>query len=102
MRLDFSAAVAAILLGSTANAATIKIVVGKNSTGGTAFAFSPNSTTAAIGDELQFHFYPKNHDVVQGPFSAPCSTNASTSGFYSGFMPTTSGEAVCGAHTFSQ
>ncbi|TVY88760.1 hypothetical protein LAWI1_G007640 [Lachnellula willkommii] len=27
--------------------------------------FSPNSTTAAIGDTIEFHFYPEKHSVAQ-------------------------------------
>lgn len=49
--------------------------------------FYPESVTADVGDLLQFHFYPKNHSVVQGSFSSPCQPLAG--GVYSGFMPVT-------------
>jgi plastocyanin len=51
--------------------------------GSPGFVYSPNSTTAAKGDTVVFHFYPGNHDVVQGDYNKPCSTSG---GFYSGFI----------------
>jgi plastocyanin len=68
---------------TTATAATHDILVGNSG-----LAFSPNSTTAAKGDTVVFHFYPGNHDVVQGDFNSPCSTSG---GFYSGFVDSGSG-----------
>lgn len=55
--------------------------------------FTPNTTMAAIGDTLQFHFYTGagSHSVVEGMFSSPClpATNA----FFSGYIPgSTTGE----------
>jgi len=55
--------------------------------------FTPSTTTAAIGDTLQFHFYTGagSHSVVEGMFSSPCvpTTNA----FFSGYIPgSTKGE----------
>ena len=55
--------------------------------------FKPESVTADIGDLLQFHFYPKNHSVVQGSFSTPCQPLAG--GVYSGFEVVEAGEGVC-------
>ncbi|TVY33116.1 Extracellular serine-rich protein [Lachnellula subtilissima] len=34
--------------------------------------FSPNTTTAAIGDTIEFHFYPPQHSVAQSSFDSPC------------------------------
>ena len=68
-------------------AKTISIGVGQ---GG--LVFEPESVTADIGDLLQFHFYPKNHSVVQGSFSSPC--QPLTPGVYSGFLPEETGEGV--------
>lgn len=76
------------LLGliAAAAAATHDILVGN---GG--LAYSPNSTAAAQGDTVVFHFYPGGHNVVQSDFNTPCST---TGGFYSGFIDSQSGAAA--------
>ncbi|KAL8785619.1 MAG: hypothetical protein Q9213_003273 [Squamulea squamosa] len=53
--------------------------------------FEPNNLQVPPGDMVQFHFYPKNHSVVQSTFDQPCepinNNNASVPGFFSGFMP---------------
>jgi hypothetical protein len=86
MRADFS--IASILaLASSAAAATIRVDVGA-----AGLVFSPNVTTAQSGDVLEFHFYPRLHNVVQGDPSKPC--QPLSGGFYSGFVPSSSGEAV--------
>jgi plastocyanin len=65
-----------------ASAKTITIVGGM---GGP--KFSPNSTTADVGDTLEFHFIGTPHTVVQGDFNTPCHLGSSNStGFYSGPM----------------
>lgn len=53
--------------------------------------YNPNNTVAAAGDTVEFYYYPKNHSVVQGSFDSPC---MSSQGFYSGYIPSTAGEAV--------
>jgi plastocyanin len=79
------------LLGSLALvglavAATHDIFVGKEG-----LSFSPDTTTAAVGDSLVFHFYP-GHTVAQGSFDSPC--NPQSGGFFSGSISaTSSGEA---------
>ncbi len=77
-----------IAMAMSATAATVRIDVGQSG-----LTFSPNSATAAKGDIIEFHFHPINHSVVMGDFSNPCKP-AQTGGFYSGFMPTSSGENV--------
>ena len=57
-----------------------------------ALTFSPNTTTAAAGDTVTFHFYPQKHSVVQAAFASPCEPLAG--GFFSGFVPTSSGESM--------
>jgi plastocyanin len=84
---NFNLLASAALL-SLAGAVTHIVDVGKNG-----LAFTPNSTAAAVGDIVEFHFFPKAHSVVQTGFAAPCQFNL-PNGFFSGFMPTTSGEAV--------
>lgn len=55
--------------------------------------FEPSNITAAVGDILEFHFGPNNHSVVMGDQAKPCQP-AATGGFYSGFLPASSGENV--------
>ncbi|KAH9214833.1 Cupredoxin, partial [Leptodontidium sp. 2 PMI_412] len=55
--------------------------------------FNPDTATAAIGDTVEFHFYPKNHSVTQGDFDSPCGTGSLTNGFFSGYVPSASEEA---------
>jgi plastocyanin len=78
-------------LASLASASqTFRVDVGNG-----ALKFSPNNTVANIGDIVEFHFFPKNHTVTQGSFKTPCAVGSVPGGaFFSGFMPTTSGEAV--------
>lgn len=59
-------------LALQAAATTIRIDVGKNG-----LVFSPNSTNAAIGDVLEFHFYARNHSVVQGRYDQPVRLSSS-------------------------
>ena len=53
--------------------------------------FSPNSVTAAKGDQLEFHFYPQAHSVAQSTFDKPCV--ATENGIWSNFIPAPDGEA---------
>lgn len=59
--------------------------------GESGLTFSPNSLNASKGDTVTFHFYPQSHSVVQATFAAPC--QPMSSGFFSGFVPTSSGVA---------
>ncbi|KAK1476324.1 hypothetical protein CTAM01_15514 [Colletotrichum tamarilloi] len=55
--------------------------------------FEPNSITAAVGEVVEFHFYPRAHSVAQSAFDSPCQplTNGSTTGFFSGPVQVASG-----------
>jgi len=55
------------------------------------FQFSPNSIVAAMGDTVEFHFYPPLHSVAQSTFDAPCVPSGPTA-FFSGPMTTASGQ----------
>ncbi|KAL7815221.1 Cupredoxin [Trichoderma gracile] len=92
MRATALAAAAIIALASHAGAETIKIDVGPNGQ----FAFQPNNIKAKVGDVLSFNFHPLNHSVVMGDFANPCAP-AKTGGFFSGFVPVSSG---VGSQTF--
>jgi len=48
-------------------------------------AFSPEAISAQPGDQVVFHFNPKNHTATQSSFANPCGLKAG--GFDSGFEP---------------
>jgi len=75
-----STAFATILLLGTSAAKTIVIDVGKQG-----LTFSPESSTADVGDTLEFHFFNTFHTAVQGDFDTPCQEGSlSDTGFNSG------------------
>lgn len=47
--------------------------------------FEPEAIGAAVGDQVVFHFWPKNHSVVQTSFASPC--GAKDGGVNTGFHP---------------
>jgi plastocyanin len=55
------------------------------STNGTSLTFTPEAISANPGDQVVFHFNPKNHSVTQSSFASPCGFKEG--GFDSGFMP---------------
>ncbi|KXJ85888.1 Cupredoxin, partial [Microdochium bolleyi] len=69
-----------------AAAKTITIQVGPS------LSYSPESTTAAVGDTIDFVFKGRTHDVVQGAFDRPCQA-VNQGGFYSGFFQDASSSA---------
>ncbi|OLN87592.1 putative GPI-anchored cupredoxin-like protein 2 [Colletotrichum chlorophyti] len=61
--------------------------------------FSPNDIKAAVGDVVEFHFYPRAHSVAQSSFDSPCQPlNGTTAGFFSGPVAVSSG---VGAEVFT-
>ncbi|KAI5858330.1 hypothetical protein BZA05DRAFT_313788, partial [Tricharina praecox] len=57
-----------------------------------ALRFTPEDTTADVGDMVQFQFYPLNHSVAEATFDKPCvpatdDTSALGNAFWSGFHP---------------
>ncbi|KAF6828254.1 extracellular serine-rich protein [Colletotrichum plurivorum] len=62
--------------------------------------FSPNDIKAAVGDVVEFHFYPRAHSVAQSSFDKPCEplSNGTTTGFFSGPVAVSSG---VGAEVFT-
>lgn len=76
--LSSNALLAAIVASVAAK--TIEIDVGE---GG--LVFSPDSTTADVGDTIEFHFFASFHTAVQGDFNTPCQRGSlESSGFNSG------------------
>lgn len=71
-----------LLLASGASAAIHDVQVG-DANGNT--VFNPEAIFADAGDQVVFHFQPKNHSVVQTSFAGPCSPK--DGGFNSGFNP---------------
>jgi plastocyanin len=73
-----------LALAATVSCATVTIDVGEDGS----LKFEPDSSTAAVGDTLQFHFYSGSgpHSVVHGDFANPClpSPNAFFSGYLDG------------------
>lgn len=55
--------------------------------GQTALTFSPWNVTAAVGDKIEFHFYPTTHSVAQAAFDKPCEPSSDTA-FFSGGVTT--------------
>ncbi|KAM0271913.1 hypothetical protein ACHAQH_008915 [Verticillium albo-atrum] len=54
--------------------------------------FEPAEVTAAVGDVVEFHFWPMAHSVAQSSFDAPCQP-LNTTGFFSGPVQVASGMA---------
>ncbi|KAF9881412.1 hypothetical protein CkaCkLH20_00558 [Colletotrichum karsti] len=77
---------------SSSSASNVHIV--KVGDGG--LTFSPSDIKAAVGDMVEFHFYPKAHSVAQSSFDKPCEplTNGTATGFFSGPVPVSSGEGT--------
>lgn len=84
----YSQIILGALFAPMALAATMDIDVGEKG-----FVFDPDTVTAAVGDVLNFHFYPGDHSVASSDFANPCSP-AAQNPVWSGFInPSGSGEA---------
>ncbi|KAH7144589.1 Cupredoxin [Dactylonectria estremocensis] len=79
--------IALSVLASTAAAAVHIVEAGEDG-----LKFNPESTKAAVGDTIEFHFYPTGHSVAQSSFEEPCKPLNSTS-FYSGPINVSSGQS---------
>ncbi|KAF7552966.1 hypothetical protein G7046_g7253 [Stylonectria norvegica] len=84
---SFKTIFALITLACLANAKTIKITAGSDN------KFDPDSIDAEKGDVLEFHFEPQNHSVVAGDYQYPCSPVDLGTGFFSGFVDSSDGDA---------
>ena len=85
---DSSSASAAPSATTSANPNIHTVSVGQ---GG--FIFTPNTTVASVGQQVEFQFFPPNHTVTQSSFENPCQPLNSTS-FFSGFMVTQDSPSV--------
>jgi len=66
---------------SSAFAAIIDVTVGMDGK----LSFNPEAIFAQVGDQVVYHFYPKNHTVTQSSFASPCGPK--DGGIDSGFQP---------------
>ncbi|KAI1862981.1 hypothetical protein JX265_009027 [Neoarthrinium moseri] len=80
-------------IGILALAGAVAAEVHKIEVGGSGgLVFNPNNVRAAQGDIIEYHFYAKNHSVVQSDYDTPCQL-AKSNGFYSGYFPVSDGES---------
>ncbi|KAF7303311.1 hypothetical protein MKEN_01295200 [Mycena kentingensis (nom. inval.)] len=63
------------------------------------FVFVPEALSGAIGDQVVFHFNPKNHSVVQSAFDNPCGPKEG--GARSEFFPVAANSSVDSRPTFT-
>ncbi|KAJ7619161.1 hypothetical protein DFH06DRAFT_1342027 [Mycena polygramma] len=61
--------------------------------------FVPEALSAAVGDQVVFHFNPKNHSVTQSAFDSPCGKKEG--GFASGFQFVEANSSVDSRPTFA-
>ncbi|KAF7339357.1 hypothetical protein MSAN_02149600 [Mycena sanguinolenta] len=61
--------------------------------------FSPTAVSANVGDQVVFHFNPKNHSVFQSSFADPCGLK--DGGFASPFFPVAANSSVDTRPTYS-
>jgi plastocyanin len=76
----------ALLLRLAASQTVHNVNVGQSG-----LSFSPNSISAAVGDIVQFTFFPGGHSATQGAFDTPCNPGSVSNGFFSGFVDPSSG-----------
>lgn len=84
------------VLASTVSAKVIDIQVGGD---GGATIFTPEAVFADPGDQVVYHFNPKNHTVTQSSFAGPCTPKEG--GFDSGFHPVGTDVATADRPTFT-
>ncbi|KAJ9131292.1 hypothetical protein NKR23_g11770 [Pleurostoma richardsiae] len=88
-----AAAVAQATAQSSSPSTTRASVTHTINVGAGGFNFDPESTSAAIGDVIEWQFFPSNHSVVRADFGYPCIpyeyVDPQGSGFFSGFRTVT-------------
>lgn len=80
-----------LALMAAAGSAVAKIIVIDAGMGG--FVYSPDTSTANVGDVLEFHFFGNFHTAVQGDFANPC--QRASGGFNSGSINNKPDGSVC-------
>lgn len=66
---------------------------------GGALVYVPEAIFAEVGDQVVFHFNPKNHTVTQSSFADPCGLKEG--GFDSGFIPVAANTSVEALPTYT-
>ncbi|MCJ1361962.1 hypothetical protein MMC16_001063 [Acarospora aff. strigata] len=98
-----SAPVSAAASESSPAAGMVSVQVVKVSNKNGSLTFAPNDIKATPGSMVQFHFYPKNHSVVQSTFDQPCqpinNIMPNVTGMFSGFMPVAAGASEMPVYT---
>jgi plastocyanin len=61
--------------------------------------YTPEAIAAQPGDQVVFHFNPKNHTVTQSSFASPCGPKAG--GIASGFMPVAANQTTLPTYTIT-
>jgi len=84
------------VLASAISAKIIDIQVSDNNA---TLAFTPEAIAADPGDQVVYHFNPKNHTVTQSSFAGPCSLK--DGGFDSGFQPVGTDVAMADRPTYT-
>ncbi|BFZ63247.1 hypothetical protein YB2330_004367 [Saitoella coloradoensis] len=82
---------------ASSSAMTHVVEVGKDG-----LTFNPPQLQAAVGDMVQFQFWPKNHSVAQATFANPCAPIPASAGvaqFWSGFMPVSNSSSSIPTYT---
>jgi len=105
--MKFSTASAIAVIGAVVpafvSAADLTVIVGASEDGTAGLVFTPQVTTAAVGDTVNFQFRGGNHTVTQSSFAAPCSwqfnTALNANGFNSGFVPFTAASGEVGVYS---
>lgn len=85
-----------LVLASAISAKVIDIQVSDDNA---SLVFTPEAVFADPGDQVVYHFNPKNHTVTQSSFAGPCSPKAG--GFDSGFQPVGTDVATANRPTFT-
>jgi len=85
-----------LVLASTISAKVIDIQVSDDKA---SLVFTPEAIAAEAGDQVVYHFNPKNHTVTQSSFAGPCTPKEG--GFDSGFKPVGIDVATADRPTFT-
>jgi len=87
-----------LVLASVISAKVIDVQV-SDPEGTASLKFIPEAIAADPGDQVVYHFNPKNHTVTQSSFAGPCTPKQG--GLDSGFRPVGSDVAVADRPTFT-
>jgi plastocyanin len=87
-------ALTVLAVAGCSSAAVHTVMVGQDGL----LKYSPDSITAAVGDQVEFHFASVPHSVAQGDEDNPCQPSGAN-GFYSGIVNSAASYLRCHSHT---